>query len=187
MLFERCPKSGDRFRNVLELRTARTTNWESLREKVSNFVHVRYEDLRNHPQLILHEISNKFGIAMQKQFRAVSSYKGKNKTAYTPKKYQAICLEDIEYILSNLDLPLENSIGYNVEKRKLEAHMEWLESQLEKKEQYIAEQDAFLKAIITGNSFKIGRSITWPIRKFRRQGTDNRIVLFSQDHSTDHK
>ncbi len=181
MMFERDPQTGNRFRNVLELRRARTCDWESLGEKVPYFLHLCYEDLRNNPEGILREISEQFGLVRKKKFMGVSSYKGKQRVSYIPKKYQAISPEDRDYILRESDLQQEQSIGYNIPQRKLQIEMEWLESQLNEKDRCIEEQELFMKSLVNSNSFRLGRFITWPIRKICGRKHDIRLQqLFSK-------
>jgi hypothetical protein len=168
MMFERCPETGKRFSNVMALRTARTKDWESLSEKVPCFTHVCYEDLRQSPQAVIEDISGKFGITKEKRCRPVLTYKGKGEQTYKVKKYGVVSQEDIDYIVQHTDVVLEKSIGYNVEHRKSLLYIEWLEEKLNKQEQ-------FLETIIKGNSFRIGRMITWPIRLFLNRKCNIRL------------
>ena len=56
MLHERCPKTGLRFKNAIKMRTSKIQHMFHIKNIVQNFVHVRYEDVRDEPELFLKTI-----------------------------------------------------------------------------------------------------------------------------------
>ena len=114
MMFEREPETGQRFANVMRLRTAKIRDWESLREKTKHNIYVRYEDLAAQPQAFLETLCEQFGVALSTSFANVEGRPG-TKRKYRPRKYKPIKEYDLRYIMQELDLPLEERIGYSVE------------------------------------------------------------------------
>lgn len=114
MMFERDPDTHQRFPNVMRLRTAKTKNWESLKNKTKNNVFIRYEDLIKKPRAFINFVSDKFEIKRVNPFKGVEGYKGEG-GKFKPKIYDPINKEDLDYILSELDSQLEKSIGYNIQ------------------------------------------------------------------------
>jgi hypothetical protein len=111
---ERDPETNERFANVLRLRTAKIRNWESLREKTSHHIAIKYEDLDLHPREVVGSICQTFGLKRRYLFRGAKGYKG-SKAKYVPKAYEPINAEDLDYILHELDVELERSIGYDLQ------------------------------------------------------------------------
>ncbi|MCK6553650.1 hypothetical protein L6Q96_03560 [Candidatus Binatia bacterium] len=113
LMFERSPETGERFANVVRLRSAKIRNWEALREVAANTAYVRYEDLNARPAEFVESLCSRFGLPRLPTFHAVSEDKGKRRR-YRPKTYTAIAEADLEFILAELDVPLETRIGYDV-------------------------------------------------------------------------
>lgn len=114
MMFERDPETGERFANVVRLRAAKIRNWESLRDKTKNNMYVRYEDLAANPEAFINTLSERFGIARTPTFTNIKGFKGRSEQ-FRPKTYQPIKADDMQHILRELDVQLEQRIGYNVE------------------------------------------------------------------------
>lgn len=115
MACERCPVTGNRFANVLKMRSAKIRDWESLREKVTRSIYVRYEDLRNEPDTFIDNVSNLFCVESAQKFINIDTYKGMG-GKYRPSAYNPLTRDDIQFIIQELDEPLELSIGYNLRK-----------------------------------------------------------------------
>lgn len=113
MLLERCPETHERFTNVIRMRTAKIRNWALLRERTKNSIYIRYEDLNTSPEAFINAVSERFQLMRTPSFKNVQGYKGYS-PHFHPKTYDAIKTEDLHYILSQLDLKLEESIGYDV-------------------------------------------------------------------------
>ncbi|MDH5324846.1 MAG: sulfotransferase domain-containing protein [Gammaproteobacteria bacterium] len=117
MMFERDPKTGERFDNVIQMRTAKIHYWQALQETVKNIVYVRYEDLKDNPKAILNKIAHQFGIKTTWFFHNEFGYKGEKgfRMLYRPRVYTPITPKDVNYIEQELDWSLENSIGYEID------------------------------------------------------------------------
>ena len=113
MLVERCPETHQRYTNVIRMRTAKIRNWELLGERTKNSIYVKYEDLNTSPEAFINTVSERFKLVRTPSFKDVQGYKG-NSSNFRPKAYDAIKEEDLHYILNQLDLKLEESIGYDV-------------------------------------------------------------------------
>jgi len=113
MLFERCPETHQRFTNVIQMRTAKIRDWESLRDRVKNSIYITYEDLSASPEGFINTISERFRLPRAPSFKDAQGYKGSSSN-YVPLAYDAIKEEDLHYILNQLDVNLEASIGYDV-------------------------------------------------------------------------
>jgi hypothetical protein len=112
MMFERNPDTGERFKNVLEMRNYKIREFLALENKVSNYSRLRYRDLRDNPKM-LKNLSEEFNLKLKGNgIVNYKKYKNTNKT-YKPKRYPAISLKDKFYIRKHLDLKQEKSIGYN--------------------------------------------------------------------------
>jgi hypothetical protein len=64
IMTERNPTTGERFRNVIELRKTKINDLLSLQDHVENFHILRYEDLLIDPRIQLELIAEKFGLKM---------------------------------------------------------------------------------------------------------------------------
>jgi hypothetical protein len=112
MMHERNPETGERFKNILEMRNYKVKAFLSLEEEVLNYAKFRYEDLRDNPN-ILKGLSEEFKLKL-KGNNIVNYTKYKTtKQIYQPKEYPPISFVDKFYIRRNLDLRQEKSIGYN--------------------------------------------------------------------------
>ena len=113
LMLERVPETGERFANVVQLRSAKIRNWESLRNVVAHTVSVRYEELNARPREFVESLCTRFGLSRVPAFQAVREDKGKRRR-YRPKAYRAVSEADVQFILGELDLPLEARIGYDM-------------------------------------------------------------------------
>jgi len=112
MMNERDPYSGERFKNIIAMRTAKVDHCMAIGKMVENFVHVRYEDVRDDPDTFIAQISDKFKIVPNLKFCPVTSMRGKGKVQYVPKSYPPVSKEDEKFIWENIDPCTEKSIGY---------------------------------------------------------------------------
>lgn len=114
---ERDPVSGERFKNVMHMRSAKIRNWQSIANITDNFTHVLYENLYADPKAFISELCEKFNLRRRLLFYPVRSYKGIGVgiRKFKPDVYPAISEDDYRYIFSNLDVKLENEIGYKIE------------------------------------------------------------------------
>lgn len=106
------PVTGGNFENGMKLRTERIKNMLLIKDLVKNIYYVRYEILRDYPQEVLKEISEQFNITL-KDYTPIILYKGDGHV-YKESSYDPIEQEDLDYINSQLDSAVENSIGYQL-------------------------------------------------------------------------
>jgi hypothetical protein len=133
MMFERDPKTGERFENVLQLRSAKILAFEAIRRKVKYCKYIRYEVLNANPLKFLNEISAQFQIGLVPEFIPVNNYKGFSKKTFVPKKYFSISTSDLKFIKMNLICTLENRIGYRFKFRYLKLVLKNLRFQYSRK------------------------------------------------------
>jgi len=112
MINERDPYTGKMFENIIHMRTSKIDHCMAIGKIVENFIHVRYEDVRDEPENFIQTISDKFSIILKPKFLDVKSMRGKGKVPYVPKNYPPISENDQEFILDNLDMCTEETIGY---------------------------------------------------------------------------
>jgi hypothetical protein len=113
MMFERNPETGDRFKNILEMRNYKVEAFLSLKNKVLNYEKFRYEDLRDNPN-ILKGLSKEFKLKPKESDIIPYTYYKDTNQIYQPKEYPPISIVDRFYIRRHLDLRQEKSIGYNL-------------------------------------------------------------------------
>lgn len=111
MLHERDPATGQRFANVMRLRTSKLRDWLSLGQRVEHLVVVRYEDVLREPKQWLREIATRCGLRRWPWFRAVKNFKG-GAERFVQKEYAPIAVEDRDWIVSQLDWQIEGAVGY---------------------------------------------------------------------------
>jgi hypothetical protein len=126
MLFERDPRTGERFANVLHLRSAKIRAWQAIGEQTPRFLFLRYEDLDAQPERALRTIQERLGLQMRRRLQIPTGYKGKmslkqrvkyawsggTKGGFQRPQYTEIAAQDQAFIVQNLDLRLEHEIGY---------------------------------------------------------------------------
>lgn len=119
MLFERNPKTGDRFENIIKLRNAKNKAFEKLKKEVEFVEYVRYEDLIKNPLDFISKIKEKYNLFTTKEYNSIDTYKGITRKTFVPKTYASISKNDLQFIKKNLDSSIEKQIGYDVKKYKL--------------------------------------------------------------------
>jgi hypothetical protein len=113
MLFERCPETHQRFTNVIQMRSAKIRGWEVLRGRTKHSIYIKYEDLCASPEGFIRTISERFQLVRSPSFNDVQGYKGSS-WDFIRAAYASIGKEDLDYIVDQLDVKLEESIGYDV-------------------------------------------------------------------------
>lgn len=112
MLHERDPNTGERFRNVLRMRSAKIAHTLALSEIAENFVHIRLGNLQADPEGFIDSICNKYRLRRYNDFSSVTTVRGKGKVLYKPTIYPDLSKEDTAYLLQELDLDAEAVLGY---------------------------------------------------------------------------
>jgi hypothetical protein len=114
MLHERDPDTGERFTNVMRLRSAKLKDWELLKEKAKNTLYIKYEALRDNPEWHVDYISKRFDLPRTPVFWPIVGYKGRDRQPFRPKVYPSISSRDIDHIVNELDADLELRTGYDI-------------------------------------------------------------------------
>ncbi len=102
----------EEYRNVIDLRTSKIRLFESFKNASSRIEYLRYEDLRDNPEVCLNRLAESFGLEACTNLRNISSYKKTGKK-YRPTRYIRIRKQDLDFINEHLDWELENQIGYS--------------------------------------------------------------------------
>jgi len=119
MMHERDPATGQRFANVMALRTAKLRAWVALKERVRNAVLVRYEDAAAEPRRFVRQFARQFGLWRWPWLRAVTTWKG-GRERFTAREYEPFAPRDVEWVASQLDRDLERRFGVDVGARAAE-------------------------------------------------------------------
>ena len=99
-----------RYNNIFELRNTKNKYLLDVVPKVvQNFVHIRYEDLRDNYQETLKMISDKFNLNKKANFTTIDTFKGYGQEKFKIKKLKNFTQNDI---LPLADLELESRLGY---------------------------------------------------------------------------
>jgi hypothetical protein len=105
--------SGDRYKNIFELRDVKTHFLvNEMPKKVKHYLFIRYEDLRDHYEKVLNFFHIKFKLIRKNRiYTKILKYKGTHDKIYYRKK---VVLEQsiIDKIKEHLDTEFENSLGY---------------------------------------------------------------------------
>lgn len=112
---ERHPETGERFRNVLELRCLKLADHKDKFARYRYAAIARYEDVRERPEDFLDTICAGFDLERTPEFDPVTSYKGKpGARDYKPKDYAEPSEADLAFIRAELDTELEAWFGYDI-------------------------------------------------------------------------
>jgi len=109
---DRNPIDNQPFANVLRMRSAKIENMLLMKGIVDNIYYVNYEALREHPEEVIQEICQVFHLAQNQPFQKVASYKREGSEKYRKTRYSKIHYRTLQFINSQLDWELEESIGY---------------------------------------------------------------------------
>lgn len=113
MMCERNPKNGQRFQDVIQMRNSKMQHFLSIGQLVRNFLHVRYEDVRDYPEKFLDKLVSEYGVKRKsKTFVPVNTVRGKGTVPYVQKAYPDMSEEDTDFIMSRIDVDLEKKLGY---------------------------------------------------------------------------
>ena len=109
---ERDPRTGNRFKNILALRTAKLINHASIPTRVPNAMCICYENLTKNYQNIIVDIQEKYGLVRKTQDILNSTEYSSTLEKYQPKRYNKISESDRLFIQDNLNREVERSVGY---------------------------------------------------------------------------
>jgi hypothetical protein len=102
MIHERNPDTGERFKNVIELRNYKNREFLSLKDKVKYVHYVRYEDMLKSAVGVINKIAREYPIRPIRPIRPEPHF---NTKPHIPK-------EILEIINNNIDWELEEKLGY---------------------------------------------------------------------------
>lgn len=112
MMCERNPVDGKRFENVIRMRNAKMKHFLSLKNEVENFVHLKYEDVRDSPEEFFNGVCKMFGIHRNMMYRSIDTVRGKGSGIYERKVYPDMYEKDIEFVLDNVEVETEAELEY---------------------------------------------------------------------------
>lgn len=113
---DRNPENGALFANVIQLRSAKIRAMQQVKDRVENIYYIKYETLKDHPEEVLQEMKTLFQLKKTKVYHPVLYYKGtQNLGLYKQRTYPPILPWDRHFINAQLDIELEQSIGYELE------------------------------------------------------------------------
>lgn len=116
MRHERDPRTGERFANVMALRTGKHHAWLDLSTRVAHAVVVRYEDAAATPAAVLRALAQRFALSRWPWLRRVAGEKG-GPRRYVPQPLAPLPAADIDWIAGELDAALERALGYDLTAR----------------------------------------------------------------------
>lgn len=109
---DRHPITGKEFANPLEMRSLKYAAYAGFMERDCNVVLLDYATLRDRPVEVLDAIREQFGIAKTKGAPKAIAPVGPGGKDKPRQVASEIAAEDLDFIRSNLDEPLERSLGY---------------------------------------------------------------------------
>ena len=103
----------NRYKNIFELRNVKNNYLiKEMKKKVKNYILIRYEDLRDQYDVVLHFLKNKFNLKQKEDpFVKITNYKGIKNKIYEKKKVE-LPIQIIKKILNNVNIEQEKSLGY---------------------------------------------------------------------------
>ncbi|RPF71025.1 hypothetical protein [Aurantiacibacter spongiae] len=108
---ELCPKTGERFGNVLLKRRAKLENWRSAAQRAGASFLVSHSRVVGDQKGLVADIARAAGISPPAQFTPVASYKGQNNRPFIPSRYPELEPEDRDFVLNHVDPELERAFG----------------------------------------------------------------------------
>lgn len=121
MLYERNPETGERFDNVMQLRSAKIKRVKQLQKFWPNILYMQYEELLTKPRVTVCDIAGQFKMKLNGPVQLSKGYFGKNPNKkwdrsayYQEKQYlKHYTQEDLDYVNDQIDWEYENILGYH--------------------------------------------------------------------------
>jgi hypothetical protein len=111
--WDRDPRTGQRFANILALRNAKTTGFLTLPARFANCLIVRHEDVARDPQGFVGRVATLFGLERAPDFAPVTERRGRvAEGPFSARDYPALSAEDHAHVWANLDRAQEARLGY---------------------------------------------------------------------------
>jgi len=105
MMFERNPQTGERFANVVQMRSAKLRAFLGLRDIVDNFVLITYEELVRAPQTVVNFLETRFGLQRRTQRMNFGQ-------RHSPKVHEPLEERHVAHVKKYIDEELERVVGY---------------------------------------------------------------------------
>lgn len=111
MMHERCPITGDRFKNIIQMRTAKLKHWSMLDQRCDKLILCSHDEFQNNVTAILDKIGTVSGIKPLSRYTQIMGYKGDDHIAYQPASYPNLSVENLRHIDQFLDWKIEEKFG----------------------------------------------------------------------------
>lgn len=115
MMVERNPETGERYKNVFDLRAHKNRFYTTLPKRAKHVYFTTLEELEADHERVLRDIAQKYDLRLKDPIENVQTYKGMKKKAFQKKTYEPISDEDLTFMQSQIDWEMENTIGYSLE------------------------------------------------------------------------
>jgi len=120
MMSERDPMTGRRFANVMRLRNAKNRAFSTLDHMFPNILRLNYEAVLADQHMFLDALCTTYGFQRAKQFTPVIYDRATpGRGVFVPKPLETISAVDMQFIKQELDLQIEETLGYNLGQRHL--------------------------------------------------------------------
>jgi hypothetical protein len=105
------PWTGKPFANVIQMREYKIKNYLILGKLVDNYLFIKYEDVSDNPEEFINFVSTYFNLVKKNEFSLINTHKGSH-IPYVKKQYIPFAQNDLQFINSEIDWKMENSVGY---------------------------------------------------------------------------
>lgn len=117
LMYERHPVTGERLKDIFELRALKLASYRRVPKFYDNFAFIRYEDVKADPTGFLRSFSDRFDFDRKDGFKMIEKNVARTKEVRMGHEealpsYAEYSTEDIAYALSRLDLEQEALFGY---------------------------------------------------------------------------
>lgn len=114
-VFDRDPATGLRFKNVVRLRYAKLSSMLSIRNRECNFCMTRFEDIIPNPLPFIQHVRSVSGSSLFGTYRPLppTPLNPKGKRNFKAMKRADVSNDDYRYLLTQLDMEVEQALGYS--------------------------------------------------------------------------
>ena len=111
---ERCPVSGNPFKNAVAMRTAKLRNWLALEQRCRKLVTLTQHELAANAEGVVSRIARSSGHEACAHFVPVITYKGQGAKPYVAKKLLSVSKGDWAHLRRYLDQTIEHRFGFQL-------------------------------------------------------------------------
>ncbi len=116
LLSDRDPLTGDRFANAMRLRNAKNRGFASLDKRFGNVLRVNYEMVLANPEPFLNALCRKYNLLRLKTFDPIVHDRATPaRGVFQPKPVPYVSDADMDFIRQELDLQVEQKLGYDLD------------------------------------------------------------------------